>query len=188
MRNTKTTKYALVSSIISIFLCAVMFIGTTFAWFTDEANTKGNTIQSGILDVALEDAEDNDLEGESLEWVKAEGNDEVLWEPGCTYETADAYIKNNGNLALKYKVIVNGIDGDVKLLDVITFKVSVAGEEIDVADFEGTLLPEESEKLVIVAHMDEEADNEYQNKTIEGISITVKAAQLSYEYDGYDNQ
>lgn len=187
MRNTKT-KYALVSSIISIFLCAVMLIGTTFAWFTDEANTAVNTIQSGTLDVALVDDAGESLEGASLEWVKAQGEDAVLWEPGCTYETADAYIKNEGNLALKYKVLVNGIDGDAELLDVIDFKVLVDGEEVDVAEFEGDLAAGDEEAIVIKAHMDEEAGNEYQDKKIEGISITVKAAQDTVEYDSYDNQ
>ena len=85
-------------------------------------------------------------------------------------------------------VMVNGIEGDAELLEVIDFKVLVADEEIDLADYEGKLLPDESEKLVIVAHMDEEASNEYQGLAIEGISITVKAAQVAEEYDSYDNQ
>mgnify|MGYP000104092499 CR=1 FL=1 len=42
--NTKTTKRALVSSVLAIVLCLAMLIGTTFAWFTDTASTGVNKI------------------------------------------------------------------------------------------------------------------------------------------------
>lgn len=187
MRNTKTTKYALVSSVISIFLCAVMLIGTTFAWFTDEANTNVNTIQAGTLDLTFEDAAGADLEGASLAWVKADGSENVLWEPGCTYETSAAYIKNEGNLAFKYKIGVNGIKGNAILLDVVDFSILVGEDEVNLEEFEGKLLPGEKTKFAIVAHMDEEAGNEYQNHKIENLSVVIKATQLDYEYDSNGN-
>ena len=40
MNNTKTTKRALLSSVMAIVLCLAMLIGTTFAWFTDSASTE----------------------------------------------------------------------------------------------------------------------------------------------------
>ena len=54
MTSSKSTKRALVSSALAIFMCVTMLIGTTFAWFTDTASTAVNKIQSGTLDVALE--------------------------------------------------------------------------------------------------------------------------------------
>ena len=54
MNNTKTTKRALLSSVISMLLCVTMLIGTTFAWFTDSASTAVNKIQaSGTPEVRL---------------------------------------------------------------------------------------------------------------------------------------
>lgn len=47
--NAKTTKRALVSSVLAIVLCLEMLIGTTFAWFTDTASTGVNKIQAGNL-------------------------------------------------------------------------------------------------------------------------------------------
>lgn len=47
--NTKSTKRALVSSVLAIVLCLAMLIGTTFAWFTDTASTGVNKIQAGNL-------------------------------------------------------------------------------------------------------------------------------------------
>ena len=44
MNNTKTTKRALLSSVMAMLLCITMLIGTTFAWFTDSASTAVNKI------------------------------------------------------------------------------------------------------------------------------------------------
>ena len=54
MTNRKSVKRALVASIMAIMLCAVMLVGTTFAWFTDTASSAVNKIQSGNLDVVVE--------------------------------------------------------------------------------------------------------------------------------------
>ena len=54
MTNRKSTKRALLGSIMAMVLCLAMLIGATFAWFTDTASTGVNKIQAGNLDVALE--------------------------------------------------------------------------------------------------------------------------------------
>ena len=128
MTSSKSTKRALISSTLAILMCVAMLIGTTFAWFTDTASTAVNKIQAGNLDVALEmkDASGNwvNAEGQTLSWKKAAGapaNEQVLWEPGCTYELPELRIVNNGNLALKYRIVINGIVGNAKLLEAIEF-------------------------------------------------------------------
>ena len=47
MNNNKTTKRALLSSVLALVLCMVMLIGTTFAWFTDSVVTGNNKIIAG---------------------------------------------------------------------------------------------------------------------------------------------
>lgn len=44
MKTNKTSKRALLTSVLSIALCLSMLIGTTFAWFTDTASTAVNKI------------------------------------------------------------------------------------------------------------------------------------------------
>ena len=51
--TNKSTKRALISSVLALVLCFTMLLGTTFAWFTDSATSKGNLIQTGNLDVEL---------------------------------------------------------------------------------------------------------------------------------------
>ena len=58
MNESTKTKKALRGSLLALFLCIVLLIGTTFAWFTDTASTGVNKIQAGNLDVELEYSHD----------------------------------------------------------------------------------------------------------------------------------
>ena len=185
MTSSKSTKRALVSSALAILMCVAMLIGTTFAWFTDTASTAVNKVQAGTLDVQLL-AEDGvtSLEGATLEWQKAAGaeDEDILWEPGCRYKLQPIIIKNAGTLALKYKIVISGIDGDAKLNEAIEWTINGVS-----LDEEKPLLAGASDTLMIEGHMKEEAGNEYQGLSIDGIGITVYATQYTYENDSYNN-
>ena len=187
MTNRKSTKRALLGSIMAMVLCLAMLVGATFAWFTDTASTGVNKIQAGNLDVALEmkDAAGQwvSAEGKTLDFVKAAGaeNEAILWEPGCTYTLPELRVVNNGNLALKYKVIITGINGSAKLNTVIDWTIG------DVAmGTEQHLAAGESNAFTIKGHMKESAGNEYMNESIDGIAITVVATQDTVESDSFD--
>ena len=221
MANSKSTKRALLTSALAILACAAMLIGTTFAWFTDTASTAVNKIVSGKLDVALEmkNPAYDPADASSKEWISAEGktlsflqmqdgeqvqNADILWEPGATYELPQLRIVNNGNLALKYKVVITGAKdanpnngvNDLMLLDVIDWTYSVVGAGgDDVAELgtERHLVAktgdtEVFDTLTIKGQMQTTAGNEYQDLSIDGIAITVVATQDTVEYDSKDNQ
>ena len=183
--NQKATKRALLTSVMALVMCVVMLVGTTFAWFTDTASTAVNKIQAGNLDIELL-AEDGvtSLEGATLEWQKAEGaeGEDILWEPGCRYKLQPIIIKNAGNLALKYKVVITGIKGDAKLNEAIEWTIDGVS-----LDEEKPLLAGAFDTLTIEGHMKKEAGNEYQGLSIDGIGITVYATQYTHENDSYDN-
>lgn len=190
MNNKKSTKRTLVTSILSLVLCMAMLIGTTFAWFTDSVTSGVNTIQSGTLEIELqyqnEDGTWVNAEGVTLDFKKAAGapkDEAILWEPGCTYELPAVKVVNKGNLAVKYEIVISGIDGDAKLNEVIDWTYNDTTLEST-----GTLLEnQESEAIVIKGHMQETAGNEYQGLEINGISIAVYATQLASEYDSFNN-
>lgn len=192
MTKKNSLRGSFLASLLSLVLCCVMFAGTTYAWFTDSASTSVNSIKSGKLGIALVDADGNSVEGSVLDFVKAgDAEDEaLLWEPGCTYVLPDLFVENNGELALKYQIVVDGIEGDAKLLEAIEWSVMMGGAEISLADYEGHLAAGEkaSEALVISGHMLESAGNEYQNLSLDGISIKVIATQDTVEHDSFDNQ
>ena len=185
MTNRKSTKRALLGSVMAMVLCLAMLVGATFAWFTDTASTGVNKIQAGKLDVALEmqnaDGKWVSAEGKTLDFVKAAAGEQVLWEPGCTYTLPELRVVNNGNLALKYKVTITGINGSAKLNEAIEWTIG------DVAmGAEQHLAAGESNAFTIKGHMKESVGNEYMNESIDGIAITVVATQDTVESDSFD--
>lgn len=107
MTNAKTTKRALLSSIVALLICFTMLLGTTFAWFTDSVSSTNNIIKSGNLDVdVLYDADGTPT---SINEVDTLFNDVKLWEPGAVaYEKLT--VKNLGSLAFTYALSVNYSD------------------------------------------------------------------------------
>ena len=204
------TKKALLMSVLSIVLCVAMLVGMTFAWFTDTASTGVNKIQAGNLKVELWKADSDTKLTESLKWVKAAGaeNEDVLWEPGCKYKLESFRIKNNGNLALKYKMVLKATnittttDGK-SLLDVIDWTIKVDGREVStitsdqiknglkngIEIFKDNVLTakQASGVITVEGHMQSSAGNEYQNLIIDEFGITVLATQASSEFDSFNN-
>lgn len=205
----KNFKKIIVPAITAIALCISLIAGATYAWFTDYAKTNVNTIKSGKLDVALEMSTDEgatwtSAEDETLSFLKtnADGtltaDENVLWEPGCTYKLPLLRVINNGNLALKYRVVLSGATGDLKLLDAISFTANVTKNGEDTATpvtgvygsviAENMLKPEidgvkSFDTIALEAKMDEEAGNEYRDLTVTGVSVTVYAMEATYESD-----
>ena len=210
----KSKKSALLMSFTSLLICFAMLVGSTFAWFTDTATTGVNKIVSGNLKVDIVDARDTSKsltrEGSKLLWTQkvVSGSNETLeavetvglplWEPGVKFLTQGFKIANKGNLALKWKVEVNKgttakNDKSADLLKVIDFYVVTEDKEgikkeTALAAFEGQLKDGNSfstETYYIKGVMDKNAGNEYQNLTLDGITVTVYATQLNYENDSY---
>jgi len=196
MTNRKSTKRALLGSVMAMVLCLAMLVGATFAWFTDTASTGVNKIQAGNLDIEIQDENGNAIK--NLAWKTQEGTafDEEqnpLWEPGCTYELTPFQIVNNGNLALKYKIVVTGLEGDSGLLKVITFTYKTAdGATFDINQ-EGHLTAKGTAKastglITLTGTMDTAAGNDYMGKELKNITITVTATQDTVESDSFSNR
>lgn len=115
MNNSKATKRSLTASILSVFLCLLLLIGATFAWFTDSVTSGSNRIVAGNLDVELEYATAFNGDGTVQTWAPVdestslfsslENGTDNLWEPGHT-EVVYLKISNKGSLALKYNFTV----------------------------------------------------------------------------------
>ena len=200
MTSSKSTKRALLTSVLALLMCVTMLVGATFAWFTDTASTAVNKIQAGTLNVDIVDKNGDSLDGKSLSFKDVNNNTDILWEPGATFNLDSFKIVNKGNLAFKYKVIISGVNGNAKLLEAIDFFVKIGdAEKVALADWDGILLPEgktattgnevvgATDLITISGTMKKEAGNEYQGLSIDGIGITVVATQYTYEYDSKDN-
>ena len=137
MTNSKTTKRALISSVLALFLCFAMLLGTTYAWFTDEVTSSNNKIEAGTLKIDLL------VRNENGEYVSVKESQAPIfnydrWEPGYT-EVANVKVANAGTLALQYgmQIVTEGLveelmNGDVMLSDAID--VYYASKEVIVDD------------------------------------------------------
>lgn len=140
MTNTKSTKRALLASVMAMLLCFTMLLGTTFAWFTDSVTVSGNKIQAGTLDIALYEVEPNPLffinGGDPVNVIGEITNDsdplfaeDIRWEPGYT-AISNLKLVNNGNLALKWQVTIHPtteIGELAKVIDVYATEALIAG-------------------------------------------------------------
>ena len=202
----KSKKSALLLSFTSLLLCFAMLAGSTFAWFTDTATTGVNKIVAGNLkvDIVAEDGVTSLTgEGKELKFQNNANSTDILWEPGVTFLTQGFKIANKGNLALKWKAEIN--KDNIKngkadseetpsksLLDVIDFYVVTSTDEnaeaVAIENFVGNLTKNaKSGVYYIKGVMQTTAGNDYQNLTLEGITITVYATQDTVEYDSFDN-
>ena len=154
-------------------------------------------------------------EGSKLAWTQKAsenanptpvGEGSPLWEPGASFLTQGFKIKNAGNLALKWKAeinkdnITNSKVGDeatpsVSLLDVIDFSMVTMNEdgtttEVNLTAFEGEMAETNAvspDTYYIKGTMQTTAGNDYQNLTLDGITITVYATQMASEFDSFNN-
>ncbi|MBQ4575197.1 MAG: hypothetical protein IJA85_08350 [Clostridia bacterium] len=140
MKNAKMKKRALLTSLLALFLCCTMLVGTTFAWFTDSVESGINKIVAGNLDVEVYDIDEN---------KKVDANHKLfdeatLWEPGkVIYKNIK--VVNEGTLALKYRLMMDVIgenyvveaddkETNYKLSDVV--KIAILDEKIAVTGTE----------------------------------------------------
>lgn len=208
MNNKKSTKRALLSSVLSLLLCLTMLIGTTFAWFTDSVTSTGNIIKAGTLDVEMYWA-DGTENPESTTWTDAsEGAifNYDKWEPGYV-DVKHIKIENKGTLALKYALsIAAGTEVSI-LADVIDVyyvdgaKQVASRDDLDgmtlvgtlreaisgLSAVEGDLDAGLSDTVTIALKMKETAGNEYQGLSIgSSFSVQLLATQLEAEVDSFD--
>lgn len=207
MAKIKSTKRALLMSALSLLMCVSMFIGSTYAWFTDEVTSENNVIKSGTLEVGFEWANGKE-DPASVTWNDAsEGpifnND--LWEPGYT-EARHVKIANKGTLAMNWNLAISA-NGEVSALgdviDVYCTKYNakqINDRDVTGLEYKGTLTEWLSTgfatgsleagkefTMTVVLKMREEAGNEYQNLSIgSDFAIKLLATQKAYESDSFD--
>ena len=210
MTKAKTTKRALYSSLVALFLCFTMLLGTTYAWFTDSVTSADNKIVTGDLDVQLfqwtKDENGNVSSANISEASDPLFSEDILWEPNRT-EVVYLSIKNAGSLDLKYKVAIV-VKTDTKLIEVMEYAITPDanlvedGKEVtawaasegkgvvfgnNVAAEDVALASGAEHFFAISVHMDKDAGNEYQGKNVEPIVFDIKvlAGQLNSEEDSF---
>ena len=100
--KVKSTKKALIASLLMLAICFTSFVGTTFAWFTDSVSSSGNKIVAGSLKIDLELHDKENDKWNSIKESHAPIFNYEYWEPGYV-DAKLLKVENEGNLALKWK-------------------------------------------------------------------------------------
>ena len=95
-------------SVLALVICLSMFVGTTYAWFTDSVTSADNVIQSGNLDIKMSF---KPYGADNTEWTEVTSTTPIfkegaLYEPGYT-EAVWVKVENVGSLAFKYHLFAN---------------------------------------------------------------------------------
>ena len=169
-------------------ISSMLMLGSTMAWFQD-SKVVINTYTFGKLDVDImhQNTDGQIVSATAVSFKKCyapgglyrEG--EFLFEPGATFQLEDIYIKNSGDVPLKYKLEVdtNGVTytGERNLLDAMDIYMKMDSEMVS-GDTPQTLeAGATSQAVQIFLHMQESASNEYQDLTVSGAVVKVIAVQ-----------
>lgn len=189
MRASRKIKSALFGGALLTIITVMLMLGSTMAWFQD-TEVVINTYTFGNLDVDIvEKKNDGQIVGATtLQFVRPDGGEyeggKYLFEPGATFQLKEFYIKNSGDVALKYrlKLDTTGATGQMKLLDSMEITATM-GNGVNLEPFQldsktWTLAAGAMDGPVrIYIHMKKEAGNEYQDLSVEGLVVKVIAVQ-----------
>lgn len=188
MRASRKIKSALFGGALLTIITVMLMLGSTMAWFQD-TEVVINTYTFGNLDVDIVDKNEQIIGATPLQFVKPGGGEykegEYLFEPGATFQLKEFYIKNSGDVALKYRLKLDTTNatrtGERDLLDSMTITATMGGSPA--LPF---LLDSETRTLAagkmdgpvrIYIHMKEAAGNEYQDLSVGGLVVKVIAVQ-----------
>ena len=199
MFRYKSNKQAIIIAAMIILLCLMSLVGATMALFTASIDDGaiGIITTAGYIDVDIVDttAKENSLVGEYLQFQTYAEKKEIIFEPGATYHTQGFKIKNYGDITVSFRLSVSDTirtDKDVKI-DIEEFyqyfdmwlstDPNSMDQACDVKQFVGVLGPESTSKdtYYLFIRMKENVGNTFQDKSYNGIGVTVFAVQSNVD-------
>ena len=183
MRASQKMRRAFLGGALLTIISVMLMLGSTMAWFQD-SKVVINTYTFGNLDVDVVNENGTTIAATTINFVKPDGGeyqaDEFLFEPGATFRLKEFYVKNSGDVALKYRLKLDSgrATGDSKLLDAMDVYATMGGDPFALDSETRTLAARETDEAVqIYLHMKPSAGNEYQNLAVSGLIVKVIAVQ-----------
>lgn len=145
-------------------------------------------ITTATVDIDIVNGDGVSLKGKVMEFIGELGGGEVLFQPGALIYTQGFKIKNNSDVNVSYKMnVTRSADADTEEFHqafnyYLVNNLSDLDPEVKLVEHSGLLAPgQASEMFYVVVTMKEDAGNEYQGRTFEGIGIHVIASQIQTE-------
>ena len=183
MRASQKMRRAFLGGALLTIISVMLMLGSTMAWFQD-SKVVINTYTFGNLDVDVVNENGTTIAATTINFVKPNGEEyqanEFLFEPGATFRLKEFYVKNSGDVALKYRLKLDSgsATGDSKLLDAMDVYATMGGDRFALDSKTRTLAARETDEAVqIYLHMKPSAGNEYQNLAVSRLIVKVIAVQ-----------
>ncbi len=168
MKNFANKRSVVSSSLLTLVLCVVMLIGTTFAWFTDSASTGINKITAGNLDIALSyktaaASDYTEVSADADDLFLDVNGQTILWEPGAV-SVCYFKLENLGTLDASYKMAVSYEDtvihtnasGEVKLSNALKTAIVPLSEGATLSRAQAVAEVEANGRTVALGYKDAE--------------------------------
>lgn len=143
LRRRSLLEKGLISCLVLIAVCSMLFVSTTLSWFSDQVTAGGTVIQTGEYKVEMVVDDEPIAAGEggavvqnAIQMTRVDKESNV-WEPGAVFVSDPIYVENTGELELEYQLQLltanqlenSGLELDensqqnMSLLNVIDFKI-----------------------------------------------------------------
>lgn len=127
LRRRSLLEKGLISCLVLIAVCSMLFVSTTLSWFSDQVTAGGTMIQAGELNARV--VVDGDAITAVQDAIKMTRVDKAsnVWEPGAVFVSKPIYVENTGDLELEYQLQLLTAQENaataLRLLDVIQFRI-----------------------------------------------------------------
>lgn len=143
LRRRSLLEKGLISCLVLIAVCSMLFVSTTLSWFSDQVTAGGTVIQTGEYKVEMVVDDEPIAAGEggavvqnAIQMTRVDKESNV-WEPGAVFVSDPIYVENTGELELEYQLqllTANQLENsglelnensqqNMSLLNVIDFKI-----------------------------------------------------------------
>lgn len=147
LRRRSLLEKGLISCLVLIAVCSMLFVSTTLSWFSDQVTAGGTVIQTGEFPAASKSIQmgnrthaarraraiaSDGVAPNAIQMMRVDKNDSDLWEPGAVFASDPIWMENNGEIDYEFSLELltaqeNAATG-LKLLDVIQFRIMDAEE------------------------------------------------------------
>lgn len=142
LRRRSLLEKGLISCLVLIAVCSMLFVSTTLSWFSDQVTAGGTVIQTGTFPTANDSIQienrtqaarraraiaSDGVAPNAIQMMRVDKNDSDLWEPGAVFVSDPIWMENNGEIDYEFSLELltaqeNAATG-LKLLDVIQFRI-----------------------------------------------------------------
>lgn len=113
LRRRSLLEKGLISCLVLIAVCSMLFVSTTLSWFSDQVTAGGTVIQTGEYEVtarqgsqsqpmSLGAADGNTITPNAIQMMRVDKNDSDLWEPGAVFVSDPIWMENDGDIDIEF--------------------------------------------------------------------------------------